>query len=168
MTSLLDIPSLFGIGLEPYFILFMGTATFLLWKWILEKRIKERKTRNVAALTAALISTSLITAAVISLFISGFIDATPRKQFSSSQWLTDHSHRFQMADDITDSKMLIGKDTSEVKQILGDPNYKHNEICRWDYDMGSNAYGFGVQFHILLIQFQNGEVAVVDHARRED
>jgi nicotinic acid mononucleotide adenylyltransferase len=48
---------------------------------------------------------------------------TPRKDFDQTKWQTDKKDRFQMANDIIKTNMLVGKDTNQVKQILGIPTW---------------------------------------------
>ncbi len=49
---------------------------------------------------------------------------TPSKDFDESQRLIGREGRFQMAGDINKSKMLIGKDPNQVKQLLRDPAWR--------------------------------------------
>lgn len=99
---------------------------------------------------------------------------TPIKDFDKTQWLTDKESRFQMAGDIINSKMLVGKDTNQVKQILGEPTWGSNSTWRpdttntWTYDRGMGGGGLGFMFHNLVIKFDTGKVGAVDHAKIRD
>ncbi len=67
---------------------------------------------------------------------------TPSKNFNKSQWLTDKEGRFQMASAIIESKMLIDKDTIQIKQILGEPTWGGDTTHVWTYDMGFGGGGY--------------------------
>ena len=72
-----------------------------------------------------------------------------------------------MGDDIVKSKILLGKDTNQVKQLLGKPTWQDSINISWTYDMGFGG-GFGFLFHNLEINFDKNKVAKVDHIRIKD
>jgi len=97
---------------------------------------------------------------------------TPSKDFMQQEWLSNKDERFQMADDIIESKMLIGKDTSQVKLILGNVdwsknNWRTDSINTWTYDMGMGG-GFGLMFNHLCVKFEKGTVISVEHIKMAD
>ena len=103
------------------------------------------------------------------------ISDTPAKDFDQSQWQTDKVGRFQMAGDIIKSKMLIGRDTNQVKQLLGDPTWRSDSTYQeelknsWFYDMGMGAGGLGVVFHTLSMKFDNNKkVVAIKHSKMQD
>jgi hypothetical protein len=73
-----------------------------------------------------------------------------------------------MAGDIIDSKMLIGKDTNQVRQILGDATWGMNNDSSFVYDMGFGGGGLGFMFHHLVVKFDNNKVVSVEHAKIRD
>lgn len=167
---LLDIPVIFGLSIEVYFILLViAIPTFFFWQWLLKKYIKVGRTRKIATWSATLIATPTIYVSLIVLFMLG-MTCTPSKDFDKSQWLTDEEGRFQMAGDIISSKMLIGKDTNHVKQVLGEPiwssesTWRSDTINTWTYDMGMG----GGRFHNLIIEFDKDKVVAVEHAKIRD
>lgn len=171
---LLDIPIIFGLSIEVYFILLIiAIPTFFFWRWLLKKYIKVGKTRKIATWSATLIVTPIIYVGLIMLFIFG-MTYTPSKDFDKSQWLTDKEGRFQMASDIISSKMLIGKDTNQVKQMLGEPTWGSDSTWRpdtvntWSYDMGMGGGGLGFLFHNLVIKFEKEKVVAVEHSEIRD
>lgn len=99
-----------------------------------------------------------------------WITYTPSQDFNKSQWLTDKEGRFQMAGDIISSKMLIGKDTNQVKQMLGEPTWgsgstwRPDTINTWGYNMGMGGGGLGFMLHNLIIKFDKEKVVAVEHA----
>ena len=83
--------------------------------------------------------------------------------------MTGKEGRFEMASDIIKSKMLIGKDTAQVKQILGEPAWGGDTTKVWTYDMGFGGSGFGSLFHNLNLQLDNkGKVISVEHIKIRD
>ena len=166
--TLLDIPVIFGLSIEVYIVyLIIAVTTFFFCKWLFKKFIKTERTRKLTALTIALVGTPLIYLGLIRLLMF-WITYTPSKDFDKSQWLIDKEGRFQMAGDIIKSKMLISRDTTEVKQILGDPTWRQNTINAWTYDMGMGGGGLGFLFHSLVVKFDNNRVVAVEHAEVRD
>ena len=164
--TLLEIPVLFGLSIEVYFILLIiAVPTFFFWSWLLKKHIKVDTTRKIAAWSATVIVTPILYVGMIMLFLFS-ITYTPSRRFDKSQWLTDKDGRFEMADDIINSNMLINKDTNQIKQILGEPLRGSNNT--WTYDMGMGGGGLGFLFHSLLIKFENEKVVTVEHATIRD
>ncbi len=168
MTStFLDIPVLFGLSIEVYLIcIIIAVTTFFFCKWLLKKFVKT-EIRKFTALTIAIVATPLIYLGLIRLLIF-WITYTPSKDFEKSQWLTHKEERFQMAGDIIKSKMLVGKDTTEIKQILGDPTWRQDTMNAWTYDMGMGGGGLGFLFHSPVIKFDNNHVVAVEHSEVRD
>ncbi len=172
--TLLDIPVLFGLSIEVYFILLIiAIPTFFFWRWLLKKYIKVDRTRKIVTWSATLVGTPIIYVGLIMLFMFG-ITYTPSKDFDKSEWQTDKEGRFQMAGDIISSKMLIGKDTNQVKQMLGEPTWGSDSTWRpgiistWTYDMGMGGGGLGFMFHNLVIKFEKRKVVTVEHSEIRD
>jgi hypothetical protein len=167
ILKFLRLPVFFGLSFEVYIICFIiSIAAFFLLKWGLKRFIKAGKTRAFVAATGALVVTPFCYFALVSLFIL-FISFTPSRNFDSAKWRDNREDRFQMADDIIKSNLLIGKDTSQVKQILGEPLrgvYKDSYF----YDMGYGVAGIGFLFHGLVIKFQRNKVVSVEHNKLRD
>lgn len=72
-----------------------------------------------------------------------------------------------MIDDLIDSKLLIGKDSSEVKEILGSPELKDKQQNFWQYYAGTGT-GFGFTDHQLIVKFANNKVIRLEHIRQQD
>jgi len=172
--TLLDIPVIFGLSIEVYFILLIiAIPTFFFWRWLLKKYIKVDRIRKIATWSATLIGTPIIYVGLIMLFMFG-ISYTPSKDFDKSQWLTDKEGRFQMAGDIIKSRMLIGKDTNQIKQLLGDPTWRSDTTYQaelrnsWFFDMGMGGGGLGFMFHNLIVKFDKHKVVDVKHGKTQD
>jgi len=168
-NTLLEIPMIFGLSIEVYFILFIiAIPTFYFWRWLLKKYIKVVRIRKITTWFATLIGTPIIYVVLIMLFMF-VLTYTPSKDFNKLQWSTNIEGRFQMADDIISSKMLINKDTNQVKQILGKPSWTSAKTKVWSYDMGLGGGGLGFLFHNLNLTLNdNGKVISVEHVKIRD
>lgn len=97
----------------------------------------------------------------------------PGIKFDKLQWLANKEERFLMADSIISSRMLIGKDTSQVKEILGEPTFgsdstwQSNRVNTWSYAMGIGGF-IGFTFHDLIITFEKENVVAVEHQEIND
>jgi hypothetical protein len=167
--SLLDIPVIFGLSIKVYFLLIIiAIPTFLFWKWLLKKYIKVDKTRIFSVWAATLLVPPVIYVVLILLFLFA-MSYTPSKNFDKLEWLTDKEGRFEMANDIIKSKMLIGKDTTQIKQILSDPTWGGDSTKVWIYDMGFGGEAFSSIFHSLNLQLDSKEkVILVEHIKIRD
>lgn len=167
-TSLLNIPVIFGASIEVYFILLIiAIPTFLFWRWIFRKYIKTDKTRKIVTWAVTLITTPFIYIGLILLFVV-WMTYTPSKDFDQTKWQTDKEKRFQMANDIIKTNMLIGKDTNQVKQILGVPTRDRSTTGVWTYDIGYGGGGLGFLFHHLHLKLENNKVVSVEHIEIHD
>ncbi len=62
--------------------------------------------------------------------------------------------------------MLIGKDTSEVKEVLGTPSFGGDTTQVWFYDMGM---GDGYHSHDLRLWLDSKRrVKLVEHIKHDD
>ncbi len=167
MHILLEIPIISGLSIEVYIILLViAVPSFFFWRWLFKQYIKDSRRRKLATWFATLI-TPFIYAGVILLFLFG-ITYTPSRSFDKSTWLADKQERFQMGDDIIENELILGKDTNQVKQILGNPTWG-DTTQTWTYDMGSGGGGLGFLLHYLHVKFDNkGRVTSVEHLKIED
>ena len=160
MTTLLYIPTLFGVSIEVYFILLvLGIPTFFIWRWILKKFIKVGKTRKIATWTATIVATPLI---YVGLLMLGFFSMSyhPTHDFDKQKWFADKEKRYELSEDIIDSKMLIGKTKSEVRQLLGDEG-NTDESDYWNYYLGFRPGFANIDPDVLDIEFKDGKVVKV-------
>jgi cbb3-type cytochrome oxidase subunit 3 len=87
----------------------------------------------------------------------------PNKKFDKSKWLTEQAKRYEMANDIIESRILIGKDSNQIKQLIGEPDSRLKNSSEYYYNMGMGAGGLGFKLHSLLLKFKNGQVDSVFH-----
>jgi hypothetical protein len=150
-------------------ILVIGAVAFLFWNWLFKRNIKKQSTRRIATWSATLISTALVYTVVIALLFRSLTSAPPQKKFDQTAWLTDKAQRYQMANDIINSQMLIGKDSNAVNEILGFPDSKIRSHGQCSYEMGSSPAGLGITFHSLLLKRDSaGKVLSAVHIQVND
>jgi hypothetical protein len=167
--SLLEIPTILGFSIEVYLILLLiSIPTFLFWRWAFKKTIRVDRRRIIFAWVATIIVTPVIYVGLITLFMIGLF-YTPSKDFDRSLWRTDREGRFQMANDIIKSKMLIGKDTAQIKQLLGNPTWGGDSTNEWNYDMGFGGGGLGFLYHRLNLKLDTNKLVLsVEHIELRD
>ena len=156
------------MGVEvPIILAIIAALTFFSWRWVFGKFIKNVSSRNFAISVATVIGTPIIYVGLIAVFIT-WMYWTPTKDFDRADWFKNKEERFQMSDDIIESKMLVGKSASEVKQLLGEPNWIIARN-RWSYEAGSGGGGLGFLFHHLdIILDANNRVTSVEHTTIRD
>ena len=92
----------------------------------------------------------------------------PTRDFERTTWSTDSTNRYQMADDIIKSKILIDKTPAQLQEILGNPTYKYPKLNKWHYHMGWGSGGLGFMFHVLEVNFNKDKVISVYHGKIND
>ena len=160
MNVLLYKPTVFGVSIEIYVILFvLGIPIFFLWRWLLRKHIKNEKTRKTATWIATIISTLFIYAAIIMLWIIS-ISFYPSHDFDKQKWFDDHEKRYELSADIIDSKVLIGKSKEEIREMLGDE--ENSDLSdNWIYYLGFRPQLFVIDPDYLDLTFKNNKVIKV-------
>jgi len=174
IVILLYIPVLFGYSIEVYFIhIAIAVPLFFIWKRILRNKLQDTTTRKIIAWAATIVTTPIIYAGLMVLFIY-YLTYTPKRHFDKSSWLRLKSERFEMAEDLINSKQLIGKDTFQLKQLLGNPSMVYesssngDHLKSWSYDMGSGGGGLGFLFHDLSVKLKDDKVVKVEHIEIKD
>ncbi len=164
----LEIPIFFGFSREVLVILlFISIPTYIFFYMLFRNRITDKVKRNLLIWFSTIVFTPLLYAGIFIAFIYFLFSEPPNKAFDQSKWITDNNERFLMGDDIVKNKILIGKDSIQVLQLLGQPNWKNNTDKSWTYNMGMGT-GFGFFFNYLAIKFENNKVAKVEHIREKD
>ena len=160
MNALLLIVQFFGVSVEVYFILFiLAIPMFFLWKWIFKRYFKNDKKRKVASLIATLIVTPIIYFVIVFLTIMSWC-YYPESDFDKQKWSLNKEKRFELSEDIIESKMLIGKTKTEVYQLLGEEG-NSIERDRWEYYLGFVPGIANIDPDYLEIEFKNGRVVSV-------
>lgn len=160
MAILINIPEIFGVSIEVYFIiLLLAGGSFFFWNWILKKFIKEKRTRKIATWLTTIIAAPILYIIIFWVIIC-YISYYPSKDFNQQQWMINKEKRYELSQNIIDSKILIGKSKGEIRQMLGDEGNPENSNY-WGYDLGVRPQLLGIDPDILNIEFKNDKVIAV-------
>jgi amino acid transporter len=159
--TLLDIPVLFGVSIEVYFILIiLGTPAFFIWRRIFKKYIKVDRTRKIWTWAATLLLTPMIYVGLVMIWVFS-ISYYPNHDFDKQKWGDDLDKRYELSKDIIDSKMLIGKSKAQVRQILGNED-NSDSLNTWVFGLGVRPELFNIDDSYLQVEFDNGKVVNVE------
>ena len=84
----------------------------------------------------------------------------PTHDFDKEKWFANKEKRYELSKNIIDSKMLIGKTKSEVRQILGDES-NTDASDYWYYYLGFRPGFANIDPDVLDIEFKDGKVIKV-------
>ena len=160
-----------GISFENIGIyILIGIPTFFILRRLLKKFIKLNLYRNLATWILTLVLTPLLFLGVVSIYLY-LLFHIPSRKFNKNSWRSETAKRFQMSDDIIKSEIFIGKDTTQIKDLLGDTNQKYQDSLQqfhWIYEMGEGGGGLGFLFHHLEIKFKNNKAVLIQHIEIRD
>jgi hypothetical protein len=153
--------SIFGIGLDVYLIIIiLWIPIFFIWQWLFKKPIVSKRKRVVATWLVTMFSTPLAYVIIILIwFLAGIY--YPNHNFNKADWINNKGERYELSDDIINSKMLIGKTKVNVEKLLGDEGNKEDSDD-WFYDLGFTPGS--IDPDSMEIEFKSGNVEnVVRH-----
>lgn len=148
----------------------IAVPTFFILQWVLKKVIKIRLYRIITTWIVTLLLTPLLYLGAVIIFFSILFNE-PSRKFDKNSWRSDIGKRFQMSDDLIKSGILIGKDTNQIKDFLGDTNQKFQDSSKqlkWTYEMGAGGGGLGFLFHSLGITFKENKAVYIQHFEIRD
>ena len=143
----------------PLIVLLIAIPTFFILRWILKRFIKNKKARNWTSIVATLIVVPILYFGLI-IGIFSYLFYEPQYDFKKERWFADKNARFEMRDDLVNSRILIGKSKSEIIDLIGKSD-SNDSIENWTYDLGMSGAGFGWQFNYLKLTFENNKVSDV-------
>lgn len=168
MIPFLYLPIIYGISLEVFVInICIALLLYFPLRWTIKKLISNRLIGNIITWISALTIALIIYIGIIELYIFSITREISR-DFDQSTWMTNQDERFEMADDLIKRKVLYEKDSTQVKLLIGNPNWQDSLNMKWTYDMGSGGGGLGFLFHMLEITFASTKVIKVEHIRIPD
>lgn len=141
-------------------VLIIAIPTFFILRWILKRFIKDKKARNWTSIIATTIIAPILYFGLI-LAVLSYLFYEPQYDFNTERWFADKSARFEMRDDLVNSRILIGKSKSEIIELIG-KSESNDSTKIWTYDLGVSSAGFGWQFNYLKLTFENGKVSAVN------
>ena len=164
MNHLLYIPELFGISIEVYLIVIViGICTYFFWSWLFKKTIKDNKKRKIATWCSTIFLSPIIYILIMLSFFY-FLTYYPTYDFDKEKWKSNSENRYELSEDIIESKILIGKTKTEVIEILGEPDGNKEENY-WSYYLGYVPSLFNIDPDFLDINFENNKVVTVKQLR---
>ena len=143
----------------PIIILIIAVPTFLILRWILKRFIQNKKTRNWTSIAGTIIIAPILYLVLVFSFFS-YLFYEPQYDFDREKWFSDKHSRFEMRDDIVESRILKGKSKSEIIELIGKP-VSNDSTELWTYDLGMSGAGLGWQFNYLELTFENEQVSSV-------
>ena len=143
----------------PIIILIIAVPTFLILRWILKRFIQNKKTRNWTSIAGTIIIAPILYLVLVFSFFS-YLFYEPQYDFDREKWFADKHSRFEMRDDIVESRILKGKSKSEIIELIGKP-VSNDSTELWTYDLGMSGAGLGWQFNYLELTFENEQVSSV-------
>lgn len=136
----------------------IAIPVFLFLRWLLAKTELGKKTRNILEISGSVV----LAPAIFIGSIYGFLYALhyhPNKDFDRQAWAKDPWQRYEMSQDIIESRLLIGKPKREVELLLGDECDIYIDRC--SYMLGFEPGIFSMDPTNLVITFENGKVVKV-------
>lgn len=150
------------MSIEVYIInLVIGIVTFFILRRTLERFVKADKLRIGLTWAVTIILTPIIYVGLITVFFS-ILFYEPTKDFDRVKWFADKEGRYEMRDDIVESKILNEKNKKEIIDLIGLPDFGTDTTNVWNYDLRTSGAGFGWQFNALLVTFDNDKVVNVE------
>ena len=140
-------------------ILIIAVPTFLILRWILKRFIQNKKTRNWTSIAGTIIIAPILYLVLVFSFFS-YLFYEPQYDFDREKWFSDKHSRFEMRDDIVESRILKGKSKSEIIELIGKP-VSNDSTELWTYDLGMSGAGLGWQFNYLELTFENEQLSSV-------
>ena len=147
---------IFPRALSLYLIL---SIIFIITFYFLERFLSNHFQKSKLNFLIAFVLTTLIVLGLYVAYLFAFSSYGDSMAFDKPYWDAYYHKRSKMANDIIDTEMLIGKDTSQTKQILGAPNSTASTI--WYYSMGLGKDWFGYFSYNLAVKFDYDRVSKV-------
>lgn len=92
-----------------------------------------------------------------------------QKYFNSEAWKETPSLRYEMSDDLINSRVLVGQTQEKVETLLGTYEWlswnealKNHDLNQWNFSMGIEPGAFNEDKEILKVNFNNGKVSTVE------
>ncbi len=78
------------------------------------------------------------------------------KKYNHKEWIEKPRYRVNMANNIIENKIFIGKDSAQILKELGKPHNEPNNI-KWKYLLDYKGYLYP-EFYFLTFHFNNDKV----------
>ncbi|RZJ67081.1 MAG: hypothetical protein EOO50_07405 [Flavobacterium sp.] len=111
-----------------------AVPTYFLVRLLIGKSIVDLRKRKIAVWITTICATPLAIIGTI-WFVVWCVSYHPTRDFDRMRWKNDDRHRYELSENLIDSKLLVGKTKQQVIFILGEED---NPIAsnEWEYDLG--------------------------------
>ena len=154
-------------------IVILSIIIYAIFYNYLKKRIKNKNYRIIVGISLSCFIGIILYMVFVGAFIYAFTTEKHR-EFERERWIlvgediNKRLSRFEMIDDLIDSKFLIKKDSLQVRQILGEPDWRDKENNKWTYEAGTGG-GFGFVDHYLDIYYDaDNKATKLEHRQIKD
>ena len=157
-------------------VIFLVSVIALIFYLVISKFLKNNIKDNYFRIFIGLIISIMFGIIFYVFSVAGliyFLTKEKSRDFDKKDWILLNEdiekrlHRYEMIDDLIDSRVLIDKDSIQVKELLGKPNYKNTNENVWTYEAGTGG-GFGFVDHFLEIYYKKNKVQKIEHKRIQD
>ena len=157
-------------------VIFIVSVLALIFYLVISKFLKNNIKDNYFRIFIGLIISIMFGIIFYVFSVAGliyFLTKEKSRDFDKKDWILLNEdiekrlHRYEMIDDLIDSRVLIDKDSIQVKELLGKPNYKNTNENVWTYEAGTGG-GFGFVDHFLEIYYKKNKVQKIEHKRIQD
>ena len=157
-------------------VIFIVSVIALIFYLVISKFLKNNIKDNYFRIFIGLIISIMFGIIFYVFSVAGliyFLTKEKSRDFEKKDWILLNEdiekrlHRYEMIDDLIDSRVLIDKDSIQVKELLGKPNYKNTNENVWTYEAGTGG-GFGFVDHFLEIYYKKNKVQKIEHKRIQD
>lgn len=158
----------FQLPISVYLKLLIATiAVIIFCRWLAKKLIKNGKSKAYSINAKRLIYAGFSYLAFTWL-VYKVITYERQSKFNRDKWVTEKYRRHEMAKDLIQSGIMAGKDSNEVKTILGEPDNRNDSLQTWNYNMGQGGGGPGFTIHYLVVKFSADSVSTIWHQKIVD
>ncbi|WP_370476467.1 hypothetical protein [Tamlana flava] len=149
--------------ITPIFIISMILVFVLVWLFV--NTIDKRKWLTFLV---SLVLTPIVYFYVFYPILNIFSSYNHEKHFDAEAWEAEPALRFEMAHEILNDSIFIGKDKNEVENLLGESEWygwdnaiKANSPDKWNYNMGFKPGAFNNMQECIELNFENNKVKSV-------
>lgn len=157
MTVFFELPASVYLKILIAFI-----AVIIFSRWLAKKMINAGKSKAYTNNAKTLIYSGFAYVAFVWL-VFNVITYERQTKFNQDKWMAEKNKRYEMAADLIQSGIVAGKDSIEVKSLIGEPDLRNVASQIWNYNMGEGGGGFGFTLHYLLVEFKGDTVSHVLH-----
>ena len=155
--------------LTPLFVIFLIIVFILVW--LFANTIDKRKWLSFLA---SIVLTPIVYFYVFYPLINIFSNYHHEKHFDDEAWKDKPALRYEMSNEIVEKELFLGKTKTEVKSILGSPEWfgwddaiKANSQNKWNYNLGYKPGAFNMNQECLELEFENNKVTSIKQYQLE-